>query len=980
MPPSAPPSAPDTPSFPETPPVAISAATLRLRGLLPRRLSPSVERPPVQPRVRTPRKGPKEQLEEARAEIKELKKKNKELQRERDGAVGQRLHEFQAAEELRNKKSNYVRQAVRRAKADGVAEGMASSKATQAAEKRLTVQGRKVAQLARELLAAQDALKEVHLEHAIKHGELNEKMQEQFDTISALHSATREQEEEHQQIEAELRQELADAKPDGRALDHAAALEKMKEEVGIRAKYTSVPPRSPSTLDEEKASCRHMVAVLEGRGEGKDINFVAKALQRCGYMEELAEAPAFQPAVRAIVQRAVAKLQEHYTARHAVHIWDRLELSRSQMETLRHLISFIYDPIADTYVPIRVWQNPHAEKDYVLAAKLAARVPREKEYDSIVSTMDIIVGANGRCERDVVKCAKLLYTNYAAALRSEYSLDRPAQPVLFLDGTGGSLNRGICHAELGCADFAALDTKQSRATLQPLALYQGTDHLQDQRDNLGLVFESYNRLCDMGEISLPDHTIPCRPLTAADMQGAKATYGMHETSHAVWCMCQAREGGPHHAYPDTPMENYEEMIEYIEVTVGCKINEYDEQCGWAHFSPGVAKGGAFTKFKCSCCGYNPTETQWRADLKKYNLSSDEEQAVANSNHLDSQDELNSTHKHFHQLLFQPPLPHHGMERCGADNLHLTFLNLFKHLFKYTVHDGLPESKKKLMRAYTKQAGFYSYDAASDSEDPCKHWIGREVKRFIATAHLHLPFMLQLAAAPIDTVPELAATRNLALEEEMELDEEYAPTEEEIEEEESLEPLMMQNAQAWDNFLIMVSDFARPWPQGSPDTDEYRKGRALTYFNNMALVCNDLLRLKPTLRSWVPHIALFIVPRQMLTLGDPTRRACDACESWGAMAKKTIKHATCRHRIDKGPTEHKKGDKLWKQQFNKGFVQQAFSRLTVRESLQHGPENEAFAQRVDARRVVVGKASISRKAYQGEQLSLSTIRELCEEME
>ena len=107
---------------------------------------------------------------------------------------------------------------------------------------------------------------------------------------------------------------------------------------------------------------------------------------------------------------------------------------------------------------------------------------------------------------------------------------------------------------------------------------------------------------------------------------------------------------------------------------------------------------------------------------------------------------------------------------------------------------------------------------------------------------------------------------------MELDEEYAPTEEEIEEEESLEPLMMQNAQAWDNFLIMVSDFARPWPQGSPDTDEYSKGRALTYFNNMALVCNDLLRLKPTLRSWVPHIALFICRGA----GRKTLCSCAAC--------------------------------------------------------------------------------------------------------
>ena len=88
-----------------------------------------------------------------------------------------------------------------------------------------------------------------------------------------------------------------------------------------------------------------------------------------------------------------------------------------------------------------------------------------------------------------------------------------------------------------------------------------------------------------------------------------------------------------------------------------------------------------------------------------------------------------------------------MERCGVDDLHLTHLNFFKHLFKYTVHESLPESKKKLVRAYLQKAGFYSYDATSADEDPVSHWIGREVKKFLCEAHIHIPFLLRLAAAP-----------------------------------------------------------------------------------------------------------------------------------------------------------------------------------------------------------------------------------------
>eukprot|EP00966_Prymnesium_polylepis_P064191 1488285-Prymnesium_polylepis.1 len=96
-----------------------------------------------------------------------------------------------------------------------------------------------------------------------------------------------------------------------------------------------------------------------------------------------------------------------------------------------------------------------------------------------------------------------------------------------------------------------------------------------------------------------------------------------------------------------------------------------------------------------------------------------------------------------------------MERCGVDQLHLVFLNMFKHLFKYTVHEGLPTSRKKLVSNYLKAAGFYSYDAASVDEDPTAHWIGREVKRFLNEADKHVLFLLQIASAPADVCEKMA---------------------------------------------------------------------------------------------------------------------------------------------------------------------------------------------------------------------------------
>ena len=756
--------------------------------------------------------------------------------------------------------------------------------------------------------------------------------------------------------------------------------DQMRTDCGVKHGRVSVPPRSSESAVSKRRSVRHMAAVIADRGNGTDIHLVCQALERCGYLEKLVEAPRFQQHVKQIVRTATDAIQSHWSARHGVQVWDRLELSRSQMETLHHLLSFVYNPSNDKYEPIRVWTNPNDKSDVVLCARLASRGAREKLFREMADGMGIVVGSTGRCERDAIKCTSLLYSTYSKALRQEYSIERPAQPILFLDGTGAGF-KGICHGEMGCADFIAVgdsDARQSRHTLQPLFLYNGSDHSQDLRSNIDLAITSYNQLVKVGYIDRyyemsngesVTERIPTRCMTAADMQGAKSTYGMKLQSHSVWCKCQRGEGGPQHQYPKQPVNSYVEMLEYIEKTVGCQIKTFDEICSWAHYSPGVARGCAFTPFTCSCCGYCPSKSQWEKDLSAWHKLDDDERAAAQDEHEGKTDDMKTTRRHYYQMLFTPPLPHHGMERCGVDDLHLVFLNHFKHLFKHTIHHCLPTSKKKLVRAYIEKAGFYSYNAASTDEDPVAHWIRREVKKFLVEAHIHLPFLLRLASAPPDIIPEFAASLNVEGEMSMDDDDEYAPTPEEVAQEENEEPLMMRNADRWQHFLDLVASRSVPWPQGVQDTDEYRQGRAVEAFNLGSVCANDLLDLKPTMETWVPHILVFIVPRQMVYLGDPMRRSCDACESFGAMVKKTIKHLTCRRRLKDEATVHEgkrlaggANGKRWRQTFTRGYVDQTFRRITVSESLRHGMENEPFLQRADHRRLATGKTHIQPKKF------------------
>ena len=340
--------------------------------------------------------------------------------------------------------------------------------------------------------------------------------------------------------------ELKQATDGRRASVHAGKkLESLCESLGLGPGYVSVPARSHAEGTGHdiwrKRSIAHMTAVLEGRGESDNVDNIAVALERCGYLQRLPEARSFQQVAKGIVADAMDNLQAHWSARHAVHVWERLELSRSQMETLHHLLSFVYDPVLDKYIPIKVWENPNNPSDFVLTAKLASRCSREAEYRNIASTMNIEVGANGRCERDAIECVSLLYSNYAKSLRQVYSKERPAQPVLYLDGTGGSLGHGLCHGEMGCADFVAVgdsDAKQSRASLQPLFAYTGNDHAVPLRENLDRSIKSYNKLVAQASFTRTnaageEELIPAKAITSADMQGAKTTYGMRECSHSV---------------------------------------------------------------------------------------------------------------------------------------------------------------------------------------------------------------------------------------------------------------------------------------------------------------------------------------------------------------------------------------------------------------------------------------------------------------
>ena len=148
----------------------------------------------------------------------------------------------------------------------------------------------------------------------------------------------------------------------------------LKEAIGVeigrglpKTSFTGDGSKKRAKSEWRKRSVKHLTAVLRERGEGTDgVDVIAAALDRLGYLDALVDAPTFSRVRQGLAEDVSRTLQGHWSARHAVHVWDRQELSRNQMESLRHLLSFLYDPVSlrvsQKYARIRVWQDPHDER------------------------------------------------------------------------------------------------------------------------------------------------------------------------------------------------------------------------------------------------------------------------------------------------------------------------------------------------------------------------------------------------------------------------------------------------------------------------------------------------------------------------------------------------------------------------------------------------------------------------------------------
>lgn len=218
--------------------------------------------------------------------------------------------------------------------------------------------------------------------------------------------------------------------------------------------------------------------------DGRDPRVIASSLHRNGQLGALLEQRLLQPFLKKLIGGALSVMQNHWSARHAVILMQEVHTSRSEFDSLRHLLSFKYSRAADSYQPIKVWVNKFDSSDTLSAPTLAARGPREKDRSvlcskcGVESSEDGIVSAVASLEEEAAKYV----AHYWWALDPRVQ-NGTSELVLVLtgDATGGWRGDAVTHGELGIASWAK-GKAQSRLTLLPLFLFEGDDSAENLRN------------------------------------------------------------------------------------------------------------------------------------------------------------------------------------------------------------------------------------------------------------------------------------------------------------------------------------------------------------------------------------------------------------------------------------------------------------------------------------------------------------------
>lgn len=696
---------------------------------------------------------------------------------------------------------------------------------------------------------------------------------------------------------------------------------------------------------------RFLAAALSGR----EAQVIAAALKRNNQLEDVARAKEMQPLIKQAIDGVLQVIQERWGARHAVILMQEVHTSRSEFDALRHLLSFAYNRDLDAYERVPVWTNPFNHKDVLHMPALASRKPREAERAIIYNQCGAQASDDGFFCGIVnfeEQASKYVEHYWEAIDTSVQSGSTPLMLILTGDATGGWRGDAVTHGEIGIGSWSK-GKAQSRLTLLPLFLLEGDDSAENLRNRVAGVAKCYNRMKKTGKLTVSikgeSRALDLKLLVAADFQFFKAAMNMSKYTSAVWCACTLDNLFKR---PDVPLVSWNQVLQFYD-SIGCTLKDLKTICELNHYSFEVLEGREFQPFSCRCGWKSGNEASWRRAV--------EEHAQLEGDSLKAADLAHSSQPaHCRHKPFNPPLFHQGTLDMSADVLHLIFINMFTFFLEMTVlvhiHELSPTLREPF-ELYVRSIGLPMKIVKATSIEEMKQGLtGRDAKVVMSKAVEHISTLLEFAhSEPAAIAAEVQAGAGAAVNDIA--DDEFTWAGDSGDEEENCgaedddgdsESRMLKDAKTWDHFNTLCYAM-RPFER---DDLGYRQERAVEAFNAAALVMAEYKRLNPQAMSACPHVALVVVPRQMVAHGDPGRRGTDHSESYGAAIKDNI-HRRCLRRVKAfQAVQHRRRNasngsagKTWIQKaLSVSRIMQTFRDQAVRERILRDEESQPYLLR------------------------------------
>jgi hypothetical protein len=678
-----------------------------------------------------------------------------------------------------------------------------------------------------------------------------------------------------------------------------------------------------SNAAQRKARSRdalHLTAVLNEKAYRAEEVFVA--LRDSGLLASLWDSAGVWH-MRVGWLRKVLELfyDDSWNERLAMHLKCDLLLSTRQMQRLRMLMSFDYDATTDmrNQRMLRLREPTVCDEDDCVAYPhpVVSRYKWEPAWVAMKARFNLKVDPEGRVVRQSLRAAILNVLDRDAASGRMYPLESftnewPWRPCLQFDGTG-LWSYSLCHGALKNTGYVASVSQHSERLLETLFVAHSHDDHLAMLDILGeydpptpgsLASEAAD-LIAAGVFEYKGVSVPLELTLSADLKGVESFRGCGHCS--PWCACGDNEK---HGVPFdgnlfklatlTWHEAQEELKRTCRYPVSLK---FATNAGHRSYMGDVLP--APCQFaKCPCYKKKP----YQNEAEEAAAAAARKAAMRAAKTPKDKAALGAARSvkakiHCNQREGQKPILPIGMNRVPVELLHLLYLNVPKHIFKWLVRRHLTSDQRHRLSEFF-AAVHCPIDLKTKAEGrrtEDKWFSGAQWQKLVEGTPENpaglVGVVSYIASLMLEDLPKLSSGEQRAARDDVQRRLRAGASISDAERDmwtmwgEAPTAKVSLMLHCFDAYLDLYCALCDQWVEDER-VAAVREARALRVFVAAVKIFKYVEDSSTQHKSWYMHIMAYILPRHVARYGDLWRYSSGALEQRGAQLKTIGRSVAC----------------------------------------------------------------------------------------